>query len=170
MNRNDPNRFDYLLRLMMKTLTEGLNSGAVSMTEESLQLLIKLAVTDPMFFERQLQKVLNLMLKGVNKDEYEHEDDYEYEVISVWQQRHAALIAIPEIAESCDKLMLENLEVVVPEVLKSLNDLHPHVQLAAINTIKQLPERFSPDFHRQYHEIFLITLVKVMNTNGSPKL
>ncbi|XP_021282138.1 importin-5-like isoform X3 [Herrania umbratica] len=55
--------FQCLLRLMMKILTDGVNFGLDSMAEDCLELLIKLARINPNFFEGQLGKVLQLMLK-----------------------------------------------------------------------------------------------------------
>ncbi|XP_022747119.1 importin-5-like [Durio zibethinus] len=254
-NQNDPNRFDYLLRLMMRTLTNALNSGSESKSEESLQLLIKLAKTDPRFFERQLEKVLQLMLnitvddslevdikhsaieflmalvesdpRMISKEpqfikrlfdelmymlfdvEYVDEDEYEVDNFwgtsdyilakkclsklsilldekmifqrvlrlfshllgtSIWQQRHATLIAIPKIALGSNKMMPKNMEEVVPMILESVNDPHPWVQLAAINAIKQLSVCLCPMFQNLYHEIVLVTLVEVMNEDLRPKL
>ncbi|XP_022746426.1 uncharacterized protein LOC111296403 [Durio zibethinus] len=69
-----------------------------------------------------------------------------------------------------DQVMLENLEEVVPKVLKSLNDTHPCVRLVAINAIRELSEELDPELQTQYHEISLITLVEVMNDFQSSKL
>ncbi|XWS42688.1 hypothetical protein CRYUN_Cryun16bG0035500 [Craigia yunnanensis] len=200
---NDPSTFDYLLPLMMKTLTEALNSGSESMTVDSLQLLIILAWARPMVYERRLKKVLRLMLKITVDDSLEVGirhlaieflmtlvrsapsmiskepqfikrlfDELMYILfdIEVVDERHAALIAIPEIALGCKKVMLENLEEVVPKVLESVKDSHHCVRLAAINAINQLCERFWPEFLDQYHEIVIITLVEIFNDSSIPEL
>ncbi|QHN86675.1 importin subunit beta-3-like [Arachis ipaensis] len=69
-----------------------------------------------------------------------------------WQKRHAALIALAQIAEGCSKVMIKNLDQVVAMVLNSFNDQHPRVRWAAINAIGQLSIDLGPDLQIQYHQ------------------
>ncbi|XVF30790.1 hypothetical protein REPUB_Repub16aG0088900 [Reevesia pubescens] len=89
---------------------------------------------------------------------------------TIWQQRHAALIAIPKVATGTSEVLLEDLEEIVPQILKSVNDSHPRVRMAAINAIRRLSVDFCPLFQIQYHEIVLITLLKVMDDFQNPEL
>ncbi|KAL4560404.1 hypothetical protein LXL04_032555 [Taraxacum kok-saghyz] len=52
-----------LLPLMMQTLTEALNSGEESTAQEAIELLIKLAGTEPRFLRKQIAEVVGAMLQ-----------------------------------------------------------------------------------------------------------
>ncbi|ESR58841.1 TOG domain-containing protein [Citrus sinensis] len=59
----DRDRFQDLLPLMMRTLTESLNNGNEATAQEALELLIELAGTEPRFLRRQLVDVVGSMLQ-----------------------------------------------------------------------------------------------------------
>ena len=59
----DRDRFQDLLPMMMRTLTEALNSGQEATAQEALELLIELAGTEPRFLRRQLVDVVGSMLQ-----------------------------------------------------------------------------------------------------------
>ncbi|KAI3865039.1 hypothetical protein MKX03_012193 [Papaver bracteatum] len=59
----DRDKFQDLLPVMMKTLTEALNSGQEATAQEALELLIELAETEPKFLRRQLVDVVGSMLQ-----------------------------------------------------------------------------------------------------------
>ncbi|XLS55041.1 hypothetical protein HN51_004796, partial [Arachis hypogaea] len=77
-----------------------------------------------------------------------------------WQKRHAALIALAQIAEGCSKVMIKNLDQVVAMVLNSFNDQHPRVRWAAINAI---------DLQIQYHQGVLLALAVAMDDFPNPR-
>ncbi|KAJ7955426.1 importin-5 [Quillaja saponaria] len=87
-----------------------------------------------------------------------------------WQQRHAALIALAQIAEGCSKVMIKNLEQVVAMVLNSFQDQHPRVRWAAINAIGQLSTDLGPDLQVQYHQRVLPALVAAMDDFQNPRV
>lgn len=60
---SDRDRFQDLLPLMMRTLTEALNCGQEATAQEALELLIELAGTEPRFLRRQIVDVVSSMLQ-----------------------------------------------------------------------------------------------------------
>jgi hypothetical protein len=87
-----------------------------------------------------------------------------------WQKRHAALIALAQIAEGCSKVMIKNLEQVVAMVLNSFPDQHPRVRWAAINAIGQLSTDLGPDLQVQYHQGVLPALAAAMDDFQNPRV
>jgi len=68
---SDRDRFQDLLPLMMRTLTEALNCGQEATAQEALELLIELAGTEPRFLRRQLVDVVGSMLQIAEADSLE---------------------------------------------------------------------------------------------------
>ncbi|XP_021282305.1 importin-5-like [Herrania umbratica] len=87
-----------------------------------------------------------------------------------WQKRHAALIALAQIAEGCSKVMIRNLEQVVSMVLNSFQDAHPRVRWAAINAIGQLSTDLGPELQTQFHHKVLPTLAGAMDDFQNPRV
>ncbi|KAL5188150.1 Importin-5 [Glycine soja] len=87
-----------------------------------------------------------------------------------WQKRHAALIALAQIAEGCSKVMIKNLEQVVAMVLNSFPDQHPRVRWAAINAIGQLSTDLGPDLQVKYHQGVLPALAGAMDDFQNPRV
>ncbi|KAH7372426.1 hypothetical protein KP509_17G003600 [Ceratopteris richardii] len=80
-----------------------------------------------------------------------------------WRRRHAALIALAQIAEGCAKIMSKSLEPVINMVLNSFQDSQPKVRWAAINAIGQLSTDLGPDLQNQFHQRVLPALVGAMD-------
>lgn len=80
-----------------------------------------------------------------------------------WRKRHAALIALAQIAEGCAKIMTKSLEPVVNMVLNLFQDSQPKVRWAAINAIGQLCTDLGPDLQKQFHQKVLPALVGAMD-------
>ncbi|KAH7435426.1 hypothetical protein KP509_06G064500 [Ceratopteris richardii] len=82
-----------------------------------------------------------------------------------WRKRHAALIALAQIAEGCAKIMtnISNLQPVVNMVLNAFQDPQPKVRWAAINAIGQLSTDLGPDLQKHFHESVLPALIKAMD-------
>lgn len=93
-----------------------------------------------------------------------------YLVAPEWQKRHAALIALAQIAEGCSKVMIKNLEQVVNMVLNSFQDSHPRVRWAAINAIGQLSTDLGPDLQVQHHSRVLPALAAAMDDFQNPRV
>ncbi|KAG6605836.1 importin-5 [Cucurbita pepo subsp. pepo] len=87
-----------------------------------------------------------------------------------WQNRHAALIAMAQIAEGCSKVMIKNLEQVVAMVLNSFQDPYPRVRWAAINAIGQLSTDLGPDLQVKYHQQVLPALAAAMDDFQNPRV
>ncbi|KAJ9131896.1 hypothetical protein P3X46_034799 [Hevea brasiliensis] len=62
-NNNDREKFQDLLPLMMRTLTEALNSKQEATAQEALELLIELAGSEPRFLRKQIMEVVGSMLQ-----------------------------------------------------------------------------------------------------------
>ncbi|KAL5767885.1 hypothetical protein ACOSP7_014471 [Xanthoceras sorbifolium] len=64
-------KFQDLLPLMIRTLTEALNNGNESSAQEALEFLIELAATEPRFFRKQLVDVVGSMLQVAEAESLE---------------------------------------------------------------------------------------------------
>ncbi|KAF2288178.1 hypothetical protein GH714_004837 [Hevea brasiliensis] len=62
-NNNDREKFQDLLPLMVRTLTEALNSKQEATAQEALELLIELAGSEPRFLRKQIVEVVGSMLQ-----------------------------------------------------------------------------------------------------------
>ncbi|KAJ3674613.1 hypothetical protein LUZ60_005229 [Juncus effusus] len=87
-----------------------------------------------------------------------------------WQNHHAALITLAQIAEGCAKVMIKNLEQVVNMILSGFNHPHPRVRWAAINAIGQLSTDLGPDLQTQYHNKVLPALANAMDDFQNPRV
>ncbi|GAB2286974.1 hypothetical protein Dimus_021362 [Dionaea muscipula] len=87
-----------------------------------------------------------------------------------WQKRHAALIALAQIAEGCSKVMLKSLEQVVNMILNSFGDPHPRVRWAAINAVGQLSTDLGPDLQEKHHQRVLPALAAAMDDMANPRV
>ncbi|MCD7465045.1 hypothetical protein HAX54_000438 [Datura stramonium] len=80
-----------------------------------------------------------------------------------WEKRHAALIALAQIARGCSKVMIKNLEQLMNMVLNCFQDPHPRVRWAACCAIRQLLIIFYPYLQDQYFNQVLPTLTAAMD-------
>eukprot|EP00898_Chlorokybus_atmophyticus_P005983 jgi/Chlat1/6386/Chrsp44S05759 len=87
-----------------------------------------------------------------------------------WQHRHAALLALAQIAEGCSRIMTQQLGAVVGWVLASFSDPHPRVRWAAINAIGQLCTDLGPDLQQSQHAQVLPALLHAMEDTGAPRV
>eukprot|EP00741_Cyanophora_paradoxa_P006672 tig00001030_g6453.t1 len=79
-----------------------------------------------------------------------------------WRFRHAALMAISQIGEGCQKQIEGHLGQVVHMALTMFGDPHPRVRFAAINCLGQLCTDFGGDLQEQFHGIALPALIRAM--------
>ncbi|XP_070018691.1 uncharacterized protein LOC107811630 isoform X1 [Nicotiana tabacum] len=94
-----------------------------------------------------------------------------YVVAPEWEKRHAALMALAQIAKCSSKvMMIKYLEQVVNMVLHSFRDSHPRVRWAAINAIVYLSTDFCPDLQEQYHNQVLPELAAAMDDFQNPRV
>ncbi|KAI9186439.1 hypothetical protein LWI28_017272 [Acer negundo] len=68
---NEMEKFQDLLPLMIRTLTEALNNGNESSAQEALEFLIELAATEPRFFRKLLVDVVGSMLQVAEAESLE---------------------------------------------------------------------------------------------------
>ncbi|XP_070018413.1 uncharacterized protein [Nicotiana sylvestris] len=78
-----------------------------------------------------------------------------YLIVPEWEKRHAALIALSQIAEGSSKVMMKYLEQIMNMVLHAFQDPHPRVRWAAINAVAQFSIDFSP--HLQAHAALAVS-------------
>lgn len=80
-----------------------------------------------------------------------------------WKERHAALMAISQSGEGCEKQMAQNLEEILKMIVAMFADPHPRVRWAAINTVGQMCTDFGPELQRRHHALVLPTLIRTMD-------
>lgn len=80
-----------------------------------------------------------------------------------WKHRHAALMAISQSGEGCEKKMKEELHSIVNMIVQHFGDAHPRVRWAAINTVGQMCTDFGPDLQQQLHAKVLPALILTMD-------
>ena len=80
-----------------------------------------------------------------------------------WKQRHAALMAISQSGEGCEKQMAENLASIVTMIVGHFADQHPRVRWAAINTVGQMCTDFGPKLQQDLHSSVLPALIQAMD-------
>lgn len=84
-----------------------------------------------------------------------------------WKERHAALIAISQAGEGCAKQLSKQLGSVVQMVVANLQDPHPRVRWAAVNTIGQMATDFGPALQRQFHALLVPPLIATMRVRAA---
>ncbi|KAF2293108.1 hypothetical protein GH714_036826 [Hevea brasiliensis] len=67
-----------------------------------------------------------------------------------WQSRHAAVISCSIIARNCPKESINELDLLVEQPMKAVDDTHFRVRWAAINAIQEFSKNLNPDFQFQY--------------------
>lgn len=89
-----------------------------------------------------------------------------------WTKRHAALIALSQIAEGCAKLMIKQKElaVVAEMCLGYIMDPNARVRWAAIHAIGQTCTDLGPDLQKEQHHRILPALLQVMDDHANPRI
>ena len=84
-----------------------------------------------------------------------------------WRKRHAALVALAQIAEGCVKGMNKDVAgAVAPCLGAATNDPHPRVRWAAVNGIGQLCTDLGPKIQEKAHAQILPVLLKAMEDSS----
>lgn len=89
---------------------------------------------------------------------------------SSWQHRHAALLAISQIGEGCQRQIEEKLGQVISMALSRFADPHPRVRWAAINCIGQMCTDFGPRIQEDFHAQIVPSLIAVMDDSANPRV
>ena len=80
-----------------------------------------------------------------------------------WRKRHAALVALAQIAEGCSKGMLKDVNgAIAPALSAATSDPHPRVRWAAVNAIGQLCTDLGPKIQEKAHAAILPALLGAM--------
>jgi len=82
---------------------------------------------------------------------------------SDWKHRHAALMAISQSGEGCEKQMAANLTQIITMIVGHFRDAHPRVRWAAINTVGQMCTDFGPALQESLHQLVVPALVATMD-------
>jgi hypothetical protein len=87
-----------------------------------------------------------------------------------WKKRHAALIALSQIAEGCVKGMKKDVVGAVQPCLHALaTDPHPRVRWAAINGLGQMCTDLGPRLQEKAHSTVLPALLNAMDDAKNPR-
>lgn len=87
-----------------------------------------------------------------------------------WQHRHAALLAISQVGEGCQRQIEEKLGDVIGMAVSRFGDPHPRVRWAAINCIGQMCTDFGPTIQEEYHGKIVPALIAVMDDTANPRV
>lgn len=87
-----------------------------------------------------------------------------------WVHRHAALLAISQIGEGCQKQIEAKLQDMITPALMMFRDPHPRVRWAAINCIGQMCTDFGPRIQADFHEPIVNSLIGVMDDAANPRV
>lgn len=87
-----------------------------------------------------------------------------------WVHRHAALLALSQIGEGCQKQIEVKLGQVINLALARFRDPHPRVRWAAINCIGQMCTDFGPGIQMDYHAQIVPHLILVMDDSANPRV
>ena len=87
-----------------------------------------------------------------------------------WKNRHAALIALSQIAEGCAKGMKKDVVSAIQPCLHALaTDPHPRVRWAAINGLGQMCTDLGPRLQEKAHANVLPLLLNAMDDSKNPR-
>jgi len=81
-----------------------------------------------------------------------------------WKQRHAALMAISQIGESCAKQLKTELAGVLQMVLPFMSDPHPRVVNGALQLVGVYCQDLAPDFQSTHHAAVVPAIMAGMNS------
>ncbi|CAG9464330.1 unnamed protein product [Pedinophyceae sp. YPF-701] len=87
-----------------------------------------------------------------------------------WQQRHAALICLAQVAEGCAKVMTGQVSQVVAMIIEAAHDSHQRVRWALCQTLGQLCTDLGPDIQEKEHGRILPALLHLMSDASSPRV
>ena len=79
-----------------------------------------------------------------------------------WKQRHAAIMAISQIGESCAKQLKTELGGVLQMVLPFMSDQHPRVVYSALQLVGVYCQDLAPDFQNTHHATVIPEITRGM--------
>lgn len=84
-----------------------------------------------------------------------------------WRARHAALMALSNVAEGCRDEMISELDKVLDFVLPKLQDPHPRVQWATCNALGQMSTDFADFIQNNFASRIVPPLISKMDNNST---
>lgn len=87
-----------------------------------------------------------------------------------WEKRHAGFICLSQIAEGCDKAMLQELDGLTDMCMFGLSDPSPKVRWSACQAIGQMCTDLAPDIQETQHQKIVPKLISAMESDQFPRV
>lgn len=87
-----------------------------------------------------------------------------------WRERHAALMALSNVAEGCADVMIPEIPSIIDLIWPRIEDEHPRVQWAAINALGQMSTDFADDIQTKHSERVVPALISRMQPFLNPRV
>lgn len=87
-----------------------------------------------------------------------------------WRQRHAALMALSNVAEGCRDVMIGEIDKVLDMVIPLLDDAHPRVQWATCNALGQMSTDFATVIQAKCGPRILPALISKLGNQSVPRV
>lgn len=89
---------------------------------------------------------------------------------SEWRERHAALMALSNVAEGCAAVMIPEIDSILDMILPRINDPHPRVQWATLNALGQMSTDFADDMQTKHSARVVPALISRMTNDSVPRV
>lgn len=89
---------------------------------------------------------------------------------SSWRERHAALMALSNVAEGCADIMINQIDKILDMILPLVNDAHPRVQWATLNALGQMSTDFADDMQIHHANRVVPALISKMVPESVPRV
>lgn len=87
-----------------------------------------------------------------------------------WRYRHAALMALSNVAEGCADILVDQISMILDMILPLINDPHPRVQWATLNALGQMSTDFADKMQTEYADRVVPALVSKMTGDSVPRV
>ncbi|CDO55226.1 similar to Saccharomyces cerevisiae YMR308C PSE1 Karyopherin/importin that interacts with the nuclear pore complex [Geotrichum candidum] len=87
-----------------------------------------------------------------------------------WRERHAALMALSNVAEGCASVMIPEINSIIDLIWPRIEDEHPRVQWAAINALGQMSTDFADDIQTKHSERVIPAIISRMHAGLNPRV
>lgn len=87
-----------------------------------------------------------------------------------WRERHAALMALSNVAEGCAEIMMTQIDKILDMVLPLIDDPHPRVQWATLNALGQMSTDFADDMQLNHAHRVVPALISKMVPSSVPRV
>lgn len=87
-----------------------------------------------------------------------------------WRERHAALMALSNVAEGCASVMIPEINSILDMILPRIDDPHPRVQWATLNALGQMSTDFADDMQKKHSARVVPALISRMTNDSVPRV